>query len=267
VFVDGKLLTALSAGELLQARQKIGMIFQHFNLLMQRSALDNIVFPLSIAGVGKQAARARALELLEIVGMPEKANAFPAQLSGGQKQRVAIARAIATEPSVLLCDEATSALDPQSKRSVLSLIKEINATMGVSVVVITHEMAVVEEICSRVAIMDDSRIVETGSVESLFYNPLSQVAKRLLDANNGHSQSFRGNAKIRVHLERFAEPLVGAMAMACGAPARILESNTSETDGLVSGHMTLQLPDDERAAARMRTWLASRGVRFEEEST
>ena len=164
VLVDGKDLTKLRDKQLRQARQDISMIFQSFNLLMQRTALDNICFPLEIAGVQPAQAKKRAMELLETVGLPDKANSYPAQLSGGQKQRVAIARALASDPKVLLCDEATSALDPTTTRSILRLIQDINRRMGITAVIITHEMAVVEEICSHVAILERGRMVETGTV-------------------------------------------------------------------------------------------------------
>ena len=161
-------LSSLKDGELRKVRTQVAMIFQHFNLLMQRTVLDNICFPLEITGSSKKAARKRAAELLEIVGLSEKAGAYPAQLSGGQKQRVAIARAMATNPKVLLCDEATSALDPNTTKQILGLLKQINREMGVTVIVITHEMAVIEAICDRVAIIDNSRIAEYGAVADIF---------------------------------------------------------------------------------------------------
>ena len=165
VIIDGADMTALSAGQLRQKRRCISMIFQQFNLLMQRTCLKNICFPLEIAGAGTAQAKRRALELLEIVGLPDKADAYPAQLSGGQKQRIAIARALASDPKVLLCDEATSALDPTTTRSILRLIQDINKRLGITVIVITHEMTVVEEICTHVAILDHGHMVETGTVE------------------------------------------------------------------------------------------------------
>ena len=176
VFFDGKDLNRLSEKELYRVRQSMGMIFQQFNLLMQRTALDNICFPLEIAGQGKVESRRRAAELLELVGIPDKADAYPAQLSGGQRQRVAIARALATNPQVLLCDEATSALDPGTTRGVLALLKEINKTLGVTVVVITHEMTVVEEICNKVAVIDEHKIAETGDVSEVFIRTRSRTS-------------------------------------------------------------------------------------------
>lgn len=177
VFIDGKDLSQLTKKELLTARQSMGMIFQQFNLLMQRNCIDNICFPLEIVGMEKSKAKKRAYELLEVVGLSDKAKAYPAQLSGGQKQRVAIARALATNPKVLLCDEATSALDPATTHSILALLKQINKEMGLTIVVITHEMSVIEEICQRIAIIDESRIVEMGNVIDIFTNPKTQIAK------------------------------------------------------------------------------------------
>lgn len=180
VYVDGKNLMKLSQKELRKERQDIGMIFQHFNLLMQRNVVDNICFPLEIAGVRRKEARKRAMELLETVGLSDKAKAYPAQLSGGQKQRVAIARVLANNPKILLCDEATSALDPQTTKSILKLLKEINKKYGITIVVITHEMSVIKEICSKVAVLDQGHLVEQGTVEKVFAAPKSAEARRLI---------------------------------------------------------------------------------------
>ena len=180
VMVDGKELTKLPEPELRKMRREIGMIFQGFNLLMQRSVLDNVCFPLEIAGVRKPEARTRALEYLKTVGLEEKAKSYPAQLSGGQKQRVAIARVLASQPKILLCDEATSALDPQTTQTILQLLKRINREFGITIVVITHEMRVVEEICSRVAVLDRGEVAELGPVQEIFSNPKTRAAKRLI---------------------------------------------------------------------------------------
>ena len=180
VTVEGRELSSLSDKELRAARTGISMIFQHFNLLMQRNVLDNICFPLEIVGVGKKAARKRAMELLEVVGLSEKAKAYPSQLSGGQKQRVAIARALANHPKILLCDEATSALDPQTTKAILELLKEINERYGITIVIITHEMAVVQEICTHVAIIDQGDLVEAGPVMEVFQAPKTQAARKLV---------------------------------------------------------------------------------------
>ena len=180
VVVDGQELTQLTDRQLRKARQSIGMIFQGFNLLMQRTALDNICFPLELTGVPKAQARKKARELLEVVGLGDRENAYPAQMSGGQKQRIAIARALATDPKVLLCDEATSALDPTTTLSILELLKDLNQKLGVTVVIITHEMKVVERICHRVAILSGGVVAEQGEVAEIFANPQSEIGRQLV---------------------------------------------------------------------------------------
>ena len=200
VYFAGRDLAQLSRQELYKVRQSMGMIFQQFNLLMQRTALGNVCFPLEIAGVNKHEARQRAAELLDLVGLTDKADAYPAQLSGGQRQRVAIARALATNPEVLLCDEATSALDPATTRGVLSLLRDINKRLGITIVVITHEMSVIEEICQRVTIIDDGQIAETGTVEEIFSRPKSQAARRLVYPAEQQIEQIIGNRSIRIVL-------------------------------------------------------------------
>ncbi|MBQ8949679.1 MAG: ATP-binding cassette domain-containing protein [Eubacterium sp.] len=180
VLIDGDELSSLKESELRAKRKNIGMIFQHFNLLMQRNVLDNVCFPLEIAGVKKKEARKKALEYLEIVELADKAKSYPAQLSGGQKQRVAIARALASNPRIILSDEATSALDPQTTRNILNLLKKINSKYGITIVVITHEMRVVREICDRVAVLDHGELKEEGRVSEIFENPQTKAAKRLI---------------------------------------------------------------------------------------
>ncbi len=178
--IDGRDLTRMNEQQLRMERRKIGMIFQHFNLLLQRNVLDNVCFPMEIAGIRRKDARQRALGYLEAVGLLDKAKAYPVQLSGGQQQRVAIARVLASEPRILLCDEATSALDPQTTREVLSLLRKINREFGITIVVITHAMSVIDEICDRVAVLDKGRLAEIGSVGEVFSNPQTKAAKRLL---------------------------------------------------------------------------------------
>ena len=180
VMVDNKDLTALSARELRQARKKIGMIFQHFNLMPSRTVFGNVAYPLRGSGLSKQETADKVQRLLELVGIGDKADAYPKQLSGGQKQRVAIARALANDPSVLLCDEATSALDPQTTKSILHLLKHLNETLGITVVLITHEMAVVKEICHRVAVMEHGRVVEQGDVFNVFADPKQEITKNFI---------------------------------------------------------------------------------------
>lgn len=279
VTVDGADMTALSDKELRAARREIGMIFQSFNLLMQRNALANVRFPLELAGVPKKEANKRAQELLDMVGLGDRAEAFPAQLSGGQKQRVAIARALATNPKVLLCDEATSALDPTTTESILELLKSLNRKLGVTVVVITHEMRVVERICSRVAIIADSRIAEMGPVQDVFLNPQTEAAKKLvLPSRAGKLEGFSSDSENRAvdecrgRLIRLAfdgettdRPIIADMILSCGAPVSIVYADTRSIEGRLYGHTVLQLPSDPAVAEKLRRWLSDEGVIFTEE--
>ena len=198
VLIENKDLSAMSEKELRKTRTEIAMIFQHFNLLMQRNVLDNICFPMEIVGVKKADARKRAKELLEVVGLSEKAKSYPAQLSGGQKQRVAIARALANNPKILLCDEATSALDPTTTKSILQLLQQINRDYGITIVIITHEMSVVQEICSHVAIIDNGELAEHGRVEDVFTSPKSAAAKKLVFMVNPQIGEMRSKKCIRI---------------------------------------------------------------------
>ena len=199
VIVNGKQMQDLNAADLRAARREITMIFQQFNLLMHRTCLRNIMFPMELAKVPKEKAEARARELLELVGLPDKADAYPAQLSGGQKQRIAIARALATDPKVLLCDEATSALDPNTTHAILQLIQKINRELGITVVIITHQMSVVEEVCNRVAILDNGTVVEEGGVQAIFSHPTSKAARRLVyPAGAPKAEALPGQRLVRV---------------------------------------------------------------------
>ncbi|MGM9661863.1 MAG: methionine ABC transporter ATP-binding protein [Oscillospiraceae bacterium] len=268
VLLDGKDLTKLSKKELLQVRQSIGMIFQNFNLLEQRTVLKNVCFPLEIAGVAKEKARARAKELLEVVGLADRAGSYPSQLSGGQKQRVAIARALATNPKYLLCDEATSALDPNTTRSILDLLKEINETMGVTIVVITHEMRVIDQICDRVAVIDRSQIAEEGKVSEVFTNPTSDIARELILPRDRTALNTSGGRKLRLIFndDRFDKPVISQMVLDCQAPVNILFADTRELDGVINGHMILELPSDERQAEKILLWLRTNQITFREEA-
>lgn len=181
IVIDGQDITLLEGKELLTLRRKIGMVFQRFNLLMQRTIRDNVAFPLEVAGVDKKQRLERVDELLEIVGLTSKAGSYPVQLSGGQQQRVSIARALANHPSLLLCDEPTSALDSLTTNSILRLLKDINHKLGVTIIIITHEIAVVEKICNKVAIIDESRIIEQGFVKDVINNPQQEITKKLLE--------------------------------------------------------------------------------------
>ncbi len=264
---NGVSLISLSRKELLLARRKIAMIFQGFNLLAQRTALGNVCYPLEISGVPRKEAVRRAKELLGTVGLSDRENNYPAQLSGGQKQRVAIARALATEPEVLLCDEATSALDPNTTESILSLLKEINEKMGVTVVVITHEMKVVERICNRVAVLDEGTVVEEGPVRDVFLSPKSETARFLiLPKGTPQTTEMTGGPMIRLVFDgRSAyEPVVSNLSLECRCAVNIMGADTKEIDGRAYGQMLLQLPADGTAVARIRRYLDERGMRYEE---
>ena len=257
VIVDGQDLTAMSPRQLRQARKSISMIFQCFNLLMQRTALDNICFPLELSGVKKAEARKRARELLELVELPDKAEAYPIQLSGGQKQRIAIARALASDPKVLLCDEATSALDPKTTRAILELLRKLNRELGVTVVVITHEMRVVEQICNRVAILDGGQIRETGPVSQVFSNPRSEAGRRLVLPEGEKIHVLPENRLVRLVFDgaAAAEPIVARLASKEGILLNILSADTHSLAGKTYGSMVLGLPQDETEAARALLYL------------
>ena len=250
VVIDGKDLCAMNSKELIRQRRSISMIFQQFNLLMQRTCLKNICFPMEIAGVKRADAEKRARELLEIVGLPNKADAYPAQLSGGQKQRIAIARGLASDPKILLCDEATSALDPKTTRDILHLVKDINQRRGITVVVITHEMAVVEEICSHVAILDHGVLQESGSVEEVFSNPKTEAGRRLVYPDGVVMDKLPAGNVIRIAFNGGSsdEPLISSLAIACGVKVSILGADTRTIDGKSFGTMMLGLPDNKEEA-------------------
>ncbi|NLL79536.1 MAG: ATP-binding cassette domain-containing protein [Clostridiales bacterium] len=266
VCIEGRDLAAMSEAELRKARTEIAMIFQHFNLLMQRSVLDNVCFPMEITGHKKSEARKKAKELLQIVGLEEKAAAYPVQLSGGQKQRVAIARALAMNPKILLCDEATSALDPQTTKAILGLIREINQKYGITVVIITHEMTVVQEICTHVAIIDNGELAEQGTVEEVFSRPQSRAARKLVFQDGNKYAVMAGKRCIRIVFKENSsfEPVIGNMVLQCKAPANILLADTKDIGGIAHGQMVLQLPEDTQIANRMIQYLKDRNLTVEE---
>lgn len=274
VLIDGKSLSEFSPKELRKEREKIGMIFQHFNLLMQKNVLENICFPLYIQGKKKAEARAKALELLEIVGLADKAKAYPAQLSGGQKQRVAIARALASDPQILLCDEATSALDPQTTSSILELLKDINQKFGITIVIITHQMSVVREICTHVAIMKDGEVKEQGLVEEIFNHPKSQVAKELISRDNGsdvegqkltQSEIQSGEIIRIVFSENSAfEPVIANLVLTFHEPVNILKADTKNVGGVAKGEMILQFMSGSTNVPEMKKFLTERGLEIGE---
>ena len=266
VVFDGHDLNDLSKKELLKMRQQIGMIFQGFNLLSQKKALKNVCVPMEIAGVPKAEARARAKELLELVGLGDRLDAYPSQLSGGQKQRVAIARALAMNPRVLLCDEATSALDPNTTRSILELLQHINQTLGVTIVIITHEMKVIEQICNRVAVIDQSQIVETGLVKDVFVNPRSRIARELILPKSEAVDLVTGTRCVRIVFDGNSafEPVVSNIVLECHCAVNILGADTKNIGGKAYGQMILQLPEEEASVARILSYLDSRGIHYEE---
>ena len=257
VMVDGKEMTKLPDKELRKARKDISMIFQSFNLLMQRTALDNICFPLELIGTKRADAVKRAQELLDLVGLGSRANAYPAQLSGGQKQRVAIARALATSPKVLLCDEATSALDPTTTLSILELLKELNQKLGVTVVVITHQMNVIEEICHRVAILDHGVVAEQGTVEEIFSHPQTDIGRQLVYPNGVQIDRLPASRVIRIAFNGGSsyEPLIASLAIDCGVKVNILGADTRNIEGKAFGTMLLGLPENEAEAMKAMAYI------------
>ena len=262
VLMDGKDIGALSRKELRRMRRKVTMIFQGFNLLMQRSCLKNVMLPLRLSGTDRKKAEEKARELLELVGLPDKANAYPAQLSGGQQQRVAIARSLATEPEVLLCDEATSALDPKTTHAILELIREINRKLGITVIVITHQMSVVQEICNRVAILENGQVVEEGEVSKVFSNPRATATRNLIypEMADQVAELTSGGQKVRVifngaHASR--EPLIARMAVDCGILASILGASTRSVGDRAYGYMLLEIPGTPEDLARAVSYLSA----------
>lgn len=268
IVFDRRSLSTLTRPELYKARQSMGMIFQQFNLLMQRTALDNICFPMEVAGWKRGDAKARARELLELVALPDKAGSYPSQLSGGQRQRVAIARAIALNPKILLCDEATSALDPETTRGVLSLLHDINRRFGITMVVITHEMNVIESLCQSVAILDLSRVAETGPVAEVFTNPKSVAARRLFYPDGEAHAQFptKGGRCCRIVFDGNSsfEPVIADLVLSFKQKINIMFADTRDIDGKAYGQMVIQLPEDELVAGRMLDYIRSRGLGAEE---
>ena len=266
VVIDGKDLASLTPKELRQLRQQVSMIFQHFNLLSQRDVRGNIAFAMEIAGMKRPQIEKRIDELLEIVGLTDRQHNYPSQLSGGQQQRVAIARALATNPKIILCDEATSALDPTTTTSILNLLREINRKMGITIVIITHEMAVVQEICSHVAIIDAGELAEHGTVEEVFSRPQSAAARKLVFMVDPKAKEMSGKRCIRIVFTENSsfEPVIANMVLECKAPVNILLADTKDIGGIAHGQMILQLPEDEMAANKMVHYLQERKLEVEE---
>lgn len=275
VIITGKDLGTMSEKELREERKQIAMIFQQFNLLMQKSVIDNVCFPLKLAGVPKSEARQKARELLSTVGLSEKEKAYPAQLSGGQQQRVAIARALASNPKILLCDEATSALDPQTTSQILQLLKQINKDLGITIVIITHQMAVIREICNKVAIIEHGSLVEHGNVDEIFANPKTVAAKQLLMNDSTEAAGVSPSAmvdtlheskRIRIVFSENSsfEPVIANMILKFGVAVNILKADTKNVGGIAKGEMILGLPDDREIQDKIITYLSERGLAVQE---
>lgn len=266
IWIDGTDVTVLNDRDLRNMRRTVGMIFQQFNLLMQRNVIKNVCFPMEIAGVPKAEAMKRAEELLDIVSLGDKKYAYPAQLSGGQRQRVAIARALATNPKVLMCDEATSALDPMTTQSILRLVQDINKRLGITVLVITHEMEVIRQICNNVSIIDEGVIAESGAVSEIFSNPRSETGKRLFRGVLKSELSAATGRLIRVVFDgsNAYEPVLSRMILECGAPVSVLSAQLETVSGESKGQMVLRLPEDGATAEKAMRVLLEKGVRVEE---
>ena len=282
VLVEGQPLSELSGPQLRKLRSRISMIFQGFNLLMQKSVIDNVCFPLRIQNMKPDQARAKARQLLSVVGLADKENAFPSQLSGGQMQRVAIARALASDPKILLCDEATSALDPQTTQQILELLKKINEETGITIIIITHQMSVVRDICNHVAIIEDGVLVENGLVEDIFNHPKSRAGRYLVaegkdpdewekarldrERRRGEKELLHEDRRIRIAFSSNSsfEPVIGNMVLHFGTPVNILRADTRDVKGVARGQMILGLPEDRQLQEEMIAWLIGRGLAVEE---
>ena len=262
-------LASLSAKELREVRQKISMIFQGFNLVNQRTVLSNVEQPLKIAGVPRKERREKALQMLEIVGLSEKKDVFPARLSGGQKQRVAIARALTADPKVLLCDEATSALDPKITGEILDLLKKINEERKLTIVIITHEMSVVEKICDRVAIIDDGTLAEVGDVKDVFSNPQSKAAKKLVFPSNPFDPSEKDGRVIRLVFDgtHSSEPFIANLVEQTGLKVNILSANTKSVGGIGFGQMIVELPPSQKDQETIIEFFTKGGLSVSEVET
>ena len=264
VTFNGENLNELSAKRLREVRQSIGMIFQGFHLLMQKTVLANVMLPMKIAGISRHERKEKAMEMLRLVGLEEKSAVHPAQLSGGQKQRVAIARALSMDPKVLLCDEATSALDPKITEEILNLLKEINQKMKLTIVIITHEMSVVEKICDRVAIIDDGKLAELGEVQDIFTNPETEAAKHLVfparQELNPFDMTDRRCIRIVFDGRSAKEPLIANLVQKTGEKVNILCANTKSVKGVGFGQMIVELPKEHKAAEKVLHYFKESGV-------
>ncbi|WP_025688087.1 methionine ABC transporter ATP-binding protein [Paenibacillus zanthoxyli] len=274
VFVDGHDLGGYSVKELRAAKKNIGMIFQHFNLLESKKVFDNVAIPLILLKKNKSEIRQRVLELLEFVGLADKAGSYPSELSGGQKQRVGIARALASNPSILLCDEATSALDPQTTRSILQLLKKINAEYNITVMIITHEMSVIQEICNKVAVMEQGRIIEQGSVLEVFGHPQHPTTQNFVKTviQNSITSSVQksikkepgsGIYKLEFVGQTASEPILYTMIRSYDVQVNILFANMTEIEETTLGKVIVQLKGETAEVDKALSFLKSSGIGVE----
>jgi len=264
VLIDGEDVTKASPKRLREIRRNVGMIFQGFNLLEQRTVEENVRFPLELAKVKRADAEKRVKELLSLVGLEDKNKAYPSQLSGGQKQRVAIARALATNPKYLLCDEATSALDRATTESILSLIKDVNAKFGVTVIMITHEMKVIERICDKVAVICDGKIAEVGKVADVFSDPKSDTAKELVLPDLVRSMNAGDGYKFRLIFDGkgSAMPIISDLAIKKGVAVNIVFADTKDINGKIFGHLVFTLSGGREEFEKTRDFLVENNVKF-----
>jgi len=269
VLFRGQDILTMDRRQLLSVRRKMGMIFQQFNLLMQRTVGQNVCYPLEIAGIKHTQANSRVSELLDIVGLQDKLNAYPAQLSGGQRQRVAIARALASNPEVLLCDEATSALDPMTTQSILTLLQDINRRLGITILLITHEMAVIRQVCDRVAILDDGEVVEEGTVNEVFMHTKSQAGKRLFGVLPQEARDDPGIPALRIVFDGAAagKPIISRLSQETNVAVNILSANMNHLGGKVYGQMLIEVPKDERDTRAVVRFLTEHGLTVKEVNT
>ena len=266
VLYRGQDVLKMSRPDLLKLRRKVSMIFQQFNLLMQRTVGENVRYPLEIAGLPRREADKRVMELLEIVGLQDRAKAYPAQLSGGQRQRVAIARALASQPEVLLSDEATSALDPMTTQAILNLLKDINRRLGITVILITHEMAVIRQICDRVTILDGGRIAEEGTVDEVFMHTRSEAGCRLFgNAPQVPEEEPQGPA-IRLVFDGSSvdRPIIATAVKELGIMINILSADMKQIGGKTYGQMLIRMPDDEETSRKLADFLTQENIAFKE---
>ena len=268
ILLDGQDILAMNGKQLMQMRRKVSMIFQQFNLLMQKTVARNVRYPLEIAGVPKAKANERVKELLKIVELEGKADAYPIQLSGGQRQRVAIARALASNPEVLLCDEATSALDPMTTQSILSLLQDINKRLGITIVLITHEMAVIRQICTRVAILDGGRIAEEGTVDDVFVHTRSAAGRRLFGIvpSQQEEQASPEKPALRIVFDdgRENQPIIAGLVKRCGVEVNILSADIKRIGGKSYGQMLIEMPENTETRQKIMEFLTREGLTVKE---